>query len=117
MVDRRTGIPASRCSQPAPADPLAGVCSTVPPASGRPVLPPSVPACSCRATAGSPPSWRRGSVASLVPCPAVFNALSAADLVRLLATLTYESAAWDRPLDAFQVAQLKSASSIAQHLA
>jgi hypothetical protein len=46
----------------------------------------------------------------------VFNAMTPAQLTALLASLLSESASWTRPLDGFQVGQLKSASSIGRHL-
>lgn len=47
----------------------------------------------------------------------MFNAMAPEALTTLLAGLLAESADWERPLDAFQIGQLKSASSIGRHLA
>lgn len=48
---------------------------------------------------------------------AVFVPLSPAELASVLARVLAGSARWDRPLDEFQVGQLKSAGSIGRHLA
>lgn len=48
---------------------------------------------------------------------AVFVPLGAGELAGVLAKVLAGSARWDRPLDEFQVGQLKSAGSIGRHLA
>jgi hypothetical protein len=47
----------------------------------------------------------------------MFDPITPAQLVGMLAGLLRESARWDRPLDEFESAQLLSASSIARYLA
>lgn len=47
----------------------------------------------------------------------MFDPLTPAQLAGLLSGLLRESAGWDRPLEPFQVGQLKSASSIGRYLA